>query len=122
MDIYQDDTAEFSVEDVEVIIRNAILLVLNDAAYNSKKVNEWTNGIVTHCLKELQSLSRPFKYIVTCIIMQNNDAGLVTSTSTFWDVKKDGYCKMPWRNPTMHCVVTVYGISVNIDDTHEASE
>lgn len=117
MDIYQDDTAEFSVEDVEKIVRGGIHNVLNDNSYNSKKVVEWTNGIITHCLKELQALTRPFKYVITCIITQKTGAGLITSTSTFWDAKKDGYCKVPWQNHTMHCIVTIYGVSLNIDDS-----
>jgi len=116
MDIYQDDSAEFLVEDVEKIVRGAIHNVLNEISYNPKKVNEWINAIIAHCLKELQSLARPFKYVITCIITQKNGAGLITSTSAFWDAKKDGYCKVPWQNPTMHCIVTVYGVSVNIDD------
>ena len=120
METYQDDTAEFSPEDVEAIVRNGIHSVLNDNSYNAKKENEWTNGIVTHCIKELQSLGRPFTYIITCVIMQKNGAGLITSTSTFWDTKKDGYCKVPWQNSTMHCIVTVYGLSVNIDDSQDA--
>lgn len=116
METYQDDAAEFSAEDVEVIVRKAIHVTLNDNAFNSKKVNEWTNGIVTNCLKDLQQLNRPFKYIITCIIMQKTGAGLNTSASMHWDTTKDGFCKVPWQNSTMHCILTVYGLSVNIDD------
>ena len=113
---FQDDNAEFNVEDVESIVRQAIHVVLNENTFNTKKVNEWTNSIVTSCLKDLQALSRPFKYIITCIIMQKNGAGLNSSCSMHWDTTKDGYCKVPWQNSTMHCIVTVYGLSVNIDD------
>ena len=113
---YQDEAAEFSTEDVEAIVRNAIHTTLNQHAYNSKKVNEWTNAIVTICLKELQALARPFKYIITCIIMQKNGAGLNTTSSMHWDASKDGFCKVPWQNATMHCVISIYGLSVNIDD------
>lgn len=116
---YQDESAEFSVEDVEGIVRTAIHNSLNENAYNSKKVNEWTNNIVTNCLKDLQGLARPFKYIITCIIMQKTGAGLNTSTSMHWDASKDGYCKVPWQNSTMHCIVTVYGLSVNIEDPQD---
>lgn len=116
---YQDDAAEFSEEDVEAIIRNAIHASLNEHSYNPKKVNEWSNIVVTNCLKDLQQLNRPFKYIITCIIMQKNGAGLNTSTSMFWDTSKDGYCKVPWQNSTMHCIVTVFGLSVNIDDPQD---
>lgn len=116
---FQDENAEFSVEDVEGIVRSAIHNSLNEHSYNSKKVNEWTNNIVTNCLKDLQALARPFKYIITCIIMQKTGAGLNTTASMFWDTTKDGYCKVPWQNQTMHCIVTVYGLSVNIDDPQD---
>jgi len=116
---YQDEAAEFSVEDVEAIVRQAIVGVLNQNQYNSKKVNEWTNSIVQNCLKELQAMARPFKYIITCVIMQKTGAGLNTTASMFWDTAKDGHCKVPWQNSTMHCLVTIYGLSVNIDDPQE---
>ena len=58
MDTFQDEAAEFSVEDVERIIREAIKTALHDTAYNPKKVNEWSNLIVTSCLKSLQELSK----------------------------------------------------------------
>jgi len=119
MDGYQDDAAEFSVEDVEGIVRTAIHVSLNEHSYNPKKVNEWTNLIVTNCLKDLQQLNRPFKYVITCIIMQKSGAGIITSASTYWDSSKDGLCKVPWQNSTMHCIVTVYGVSVNIDDPQD---
>lgn len=119
MEGYQDDNGEFSVEDVESIARQAIQNVLNENSYNGKKTNEWSNAIVTHCLKELQALARPFKYVITCIIMQKNGSGLNTTTSMFWDTAKDGFCKVPWQNSTMHCIVTIYGICVNIDDPQD---
>jgi dynein light chain Tctex-type 1 len=116
---FQDDSAEFSVEDVEGIVRQAIHHSLNEHSYNAKKVNEWCNNIITNCLKDLQALARPFKYVITCIIMQKTGAGLNTTASMNWDATKDGYCKVPWQNQTMHCIVAVYGLSVNIDDPQD---
>jgi dynein light chain Tctex-type 1 len=118
-DGYQDEAAEFNVEDVEGIVRTAIMGTLNEHDYNSKKVNEWTNQIVTVCLKELQAMDRPFKYIITSIIMQKNGAGLATTASMNWDTTKDGFCKVPWQNATMHCVVTIYGMALTIDDPQD---
>ncbi len=116
---YQDDTAEFNTDDVETIVRKAIHSVLNESEYNTKKVNEWTNAVVTNCIKDLQTLARPYKYVITCLITQKNGAGMNTSTSTYWDAAKDGFCKVPWQNGTMHCIVTVFGICVNTDDLTE---
>jgi dynein light chain Tctex-type 1 len=117
---FQDDAAEFSLEEVEAVVRQAIHGTLNEQKYNGKKINEWTNNIVTSCLKDLQAQQKPFKYVITCIIMQKVGAGLNLTTSMFWDSAKDGYCKVPWQNSTMHCIVTVYGLSVNIDDPQDA--
>ncbi len=117
-DVYQDEHAEFSVEDAELIVRAAIVNVLNDQYWNTKKVNEWTNTIITNCLRDLQAQERPFKYIITAIIMQNTGAGLVTTVSTYWDAEKDNKLCVKWGNATMHCLVSIFGISVNIND-HE---
>lgn len=40
------------------------------------KVNQWTNGVVESCLASLTKLQKPFKYIVTCVIMQVSNTGL----------------------------------------------
>jgi dynein light chain Tctex-type 1 len=90
MEGFQDESAEFSIEQVEHIIREAIKATLHDTTYNPKKINEWTNMIVGSCLKSLQELSKPFKYVITCMIMQKNGAGVSTATSMFWDTAKDG--------------------------------
>jgi dynein light chain Tctex-type 1 len=116
---YTDEAAEFNVEDVEAIVRQAIHGTLNEHEYNGKRVNEWTNAIINICLKELQALNRPFKYIITSIIMQKTGSGMTTSTSMQWDAGKDGSCKIPWQNGTMHCIVTIFGLSVTVDDPQD---
>jgi dynein light chain Tctex-type 1 len=130
-----DEKAEFVVEEVESILRTAIHQCFSDAVkpaagappeeegkppkevmYNPKKVNEWTNTIVLKALNQLLELEKPFKYIISCIIMQKNGAGLNSSASMHWDTAKDGFCKVPWQNGSMHCIVSVFGLSVNVDD------
>ncbi|GMI50374.1 hypothetical protein ScalyP_jg3215 [Parmales sp. scaly parma] len=116
---FQEGGEEFSSEDVETVVKNTIGTVLETAMYNPKKVNEHCNSIIDSCLKELQSLSRPYKYVITAIIMQKNGGGMVSSGSTYWDTVKDGVCKVTWENSTMHCLVTVYGLSIIIDNPTE---
>ncbi|CAM9558649.1 unnamed protein product [Ectocarpus sp. 8 AP-2014] len=116
---FQDDAAEFSSEDVDTIVKNAITGCLTDVMYNPKKVTDWTNTIVDNCLKELQPLNKPYKYIITCIIMQKNGAGVNTCASMVWDTTKDNFCQVPWENQNMHCIVTVYGCAVHIDNANE---
>jgi len=109
---------EFNSDDIEVVIKSAIGSVLNESIqFKAKKVNDWCNSIISAALKGLQSLNRPYKYAITVILMQKNGAGLVSAASTFWDASKDGLSKVVWENQTTHCIVTVVGSSVNVDDT-----
>ena len=109
---------EFNSDDIEVVIKSAIGSVLNESIqFKAKKVNDWCNSIISAALKGLQSLNRPYKYAITVIIMQKNGAGLVSAASTYWDSGKDGLCKIVWENQTTHCIVTVFGSSVNVEDT-----
>uniref|UniRef100_A0A7R9W941 Dynein light chain Tctex-type 1 n=1 Tax=Pseudictyota dubia TaxID=2749911 RepID=A0A7R9W941_9STRA len=119
MDQFQDLGEEFVVEDVETVIKNAIGVVLSDASYISSKANDWSNSVISAALKGLESLNRPYKYCITVMIVQKNGAGLVSASSTYWDASKDGLCKVTWENSTMHCVVTVFGTSVNVDSPTE---
>ena len=65
--------------------------------------------------RSLLTVMSPFKYVVTCVIQQKNGAGMNTAATCFWDTNKDGYAKVMWDNATMHCIVTVYGICINIE-------
>eukprot|EP00753_Platysulcus_tardus_P016700 PLAT5982.2.p1 GENE.PLAT5982.2~~PLAT5982.2.p1 ORF type:complete len:120 (+),score=45.25 PLAT5982.2:50-409(+) len=107
------DHDEFEVEDVEVIVKDAIETTLKSNMYTPKKVNDWANTVVDICLKGLRNLDKRFKYVVTCIIMQKSGAGLHTSATCYWDVRRDGHCRLAWENDTMHCIVTVFGMSIN---------
>ena len=63
-------------------------------------------------LKKLKDLNKPFKYVVTAVIMQKNGAGLHTATSCFWDNTTDGSATLRWENKGMYCLVTVFGLSI----------
>ena len=67
-------------------------------------------------LKELQGLNRPFKYVVTTIIMQKNGAGMDTGAAMHWDANKDGLVCIPWENGEMHVVADDLGVSLNVDN------
>ncbi|KAF1497782.1 Dynein light chain Tctex-type 1, partial [Eudyptula minor novaehollandiae] len=68
----------------------AIESAIGGNAYQHSKVNQWTTSVVEQTLSQLTKLGKPFKYIVTCVIMQKNGAGLHTASSCFWDNSSDG--------------------------------
>ena len=68
--------AIFVGDDVEAIVKESIDAVLANAPYKHAFVGQWTNDVVETCVKRLAGLNKPFKYVVTCVIMQRNGAGL----------------------------------------------
>ncbi|CAD7694751.1 unnamed protein product [Ostreobium quekettii] len=75
------------------------------------QLGQWTSNILEHSIKKLAGLNKPFKYIVTCIIMQKNGAGLHTAASCYWDNSTDGSRTVRWENKTLYCICTVFGVA-----------
>ncbi|XP_051892428.1 dynein light chain Tctex-type 1-like [Pristis pectinata] len=111
-DFQQAEEAAFVVDDVSTIIKEAVENTIGGNAYQHNKVNQWTASVVEQCLNQLTKLAKPFKYIVTCVIMQKNGAGLHTASSCFWDNSIDGSCTVRWENKTMYCIVSIFGLGV----------
>lgn len=102
----------FVVDEVSNIIKEAIESAIGGNAYQHSKVNQWTTSVVEQSLSQLTKLGKPFKYIVTCVIMQKNGAGLHTASSCFWDNSSDGTCTVRWENKTMYCIVSAFGLAI----------
>ena len=112
MEEEEDEVTMFNVDEVSNIIKEAIQTTIGGSSYLTNKVSMWTNSIVESSLSSLAKLQKSFKYIVTCIIMQKNGAGLTTASSCFWDKEMDGSCTVRWENKTIYCIVTVFGLAI----------
>ncbi len=106
-----EETA-FVQEDVVALVKEAVEGVLGNETYNHSKVPQWTSSTIEGCLKRLKDLGKPFKYVVTAVLMQKNGAGLHTATSCFWDNTTDGSATLRWENKSMYCIVTVFGLAI----------
>lgn len=111
-DFQGSEETTFVVDDVSNIIKESIENTIGGNAYQHNKVSQWTSNVVEMCLNQLTKLNRPFKYIVTAVIMQKNGAGLHTASSCFWDNGTDGSCTLRWENKTMYCIVSVFGLAI----------
>ncbi|XP_032750630.1 dynein light chain Tctex-type 1 isoform X1 [Rattus rattus] len=89
-DFQASEETAFVVDEVSNIVKEAIESAIGGNAYQHSKVNQWTTNVVEQTLSQLTKLGKPFKYIVTCVIMQKNGAGLHTASSCFWDSSTDG--------------------------------
>lgn len=106
------EEAAFVADDVSNIIKESIDAVLQNQQYSETKVSQWTSSCLEHCIKRLTALNKPFKYVVTCIIMQKNGAGLHTAASCWWDSTTDGSRTVRWENKSMYCICTVFGLAI----------
>mmetsp|Transcript_11073 Transcript_11073/g.32935 ORF Transcript_11073/g.32935 Transcript_11073/m.32935 type:complete len:116 (-) Transcript_11073:19-366(-) len=106
------EEAAFVADDVSNIIKESIDAVLQNTQYSEAKVSQWTSSCLENCIKRLTALNKPFKYVVTCAIMQKNGAGLHTAASCWWDATTDGSRTVRWENKTMYCICTVFGLAV----------
>jgi len=93
-------------------VQSAVEATLAQATYEHEKVPQWTSDVIEGVMKKLTGLQKPFKYIVSCIIMQKNGAGLHTASSCFWDNQTDGSCTVRQEYKSMYCIVTVFGLGI----------
>uniref|UniRef100_UPI00358F647B dynein light chain Tctex-type 1 n=1 Tax=Myxine glutinosa TaxID=7769 RepID=UPI00358F647B len=113
MDEYQgSDETVFVTEEVSNIIKECVEVAIGGMSYQHSKVNQWSSNIVDQCLNQLAKQNKPFKYIVTCTIVQKNGAGLHLASSCFWDNSTDGSCTIRWENKTIYCIVSVFGLAI----------
>jgi len=97
----------FNIEEVNDIILKVIKQTLGNASFNSQKVDQWTSSIIETILKTLQPQNKPFKYIVTAIIMQRTGAGLHSSCVAHWDAATDGMSYFLYINYLLAFCLTI---------------
>ncbi|XP_007899582.1 dynein light chain Tctex-type 3 isoform X1 [Callorhinchus milii] len=116
MEEYQhstDEVATFSVDETSNVVKECIENIIGGGIdYNHSKINQWTATIVEQSLMHLVKMGKPFKYIVTCAVMQKSGAGLHTASSCYWDSSTDGSCTVRWENKSMYCVVSVFAVAI----------
>mmetsp|Transcript_72023 Transcript_72023/g.204431 ORF Transcript_72023/g.204431 Transcript_72023/m.204431 type:complete len:111 (-) Transcript_72023:80-412(-) len=103
---------EFVSEQVNEIVKTAITKTLGTAQFSKDRVNQWCSQIIDDCLKELAKLGKPFKYVVTCIVMQKNGSPLHTGLALYWDTKTDGVSCIQVGLDTMDCIATVFACMI----------
>ena len=85
-----DDDAGFPSEDVQRCLQEAAESVLETAQWEEEKVPGWINDIVEKAMKSLSELKFPYKFIVTCMLVQKTDKALFSCLSTNWENSTDG--------------------------------
>ena len=81
--------------------------------YDDVRANHWTNKVCEQCMEKLVAKSKPYKYVVTCLIMRRNGAGIHVCSSALWDNDTDNVvCEVFDTNKHLYAYVTVYWVSI----------
>merc|ERR1711924_198157 len=95
-------------EEIDAIVRLAILEILGDEVFDSSLADAWTDRILERSLQRISALGRPFKYIATCVLSKQTDSILDTAATAFWDTHSDSLCCTRKGNGSIDCIVTIY--------------
>ncbi|EUB56385.1 Dynein light chain Tctex-type [Echinococcus granulosus] len=112
VDFEQLKSASFPTAEATAAIQDTVTATLENNEFDSTKISPWTSDIIDRCLLQLAGLNKPFKYIVTCVIMQKENSSLHTASSCYWNETTDGSCTVKWENSSMFCIVTCFGLSL----------
>uniref|UniRef100_A0A1A8FVH0 Dynein, light chain, Tctex-type 1 n=1 Tax=Nothobranchius korthausae TaxID=1143690 RepID=A0A1A8FVH0_9TELE len=97
---------------LERIAKDVFETTIGGSSYQQSRVNQWTTMVIEQCLSQLSSLRPPFKYIVSCAIMEKTGAGLQAANSCFWNNSTDETSTVHWENNSMHCILTVFSMAI----------
>mmetsp|Transcript_10802 Transcript_10802/g.11224 ORF Transcript_10802/g.11224 Transcript_10802/m.11224 type:complete len:121 (+) Transcript_10802:75-437(+) len=118
-DLQTSDALTFIPEQIEPAVFEAIESVLKDKIYNEKLIQGWVDEICCKIMKDLVETNKPFKYVVSCTVMQKNGAGLHGSHACHWDISNDNTVMVKWPtekrkdpNARVVCMVSVFGFAL----------
>lgn len=114
-DFEEDQHEELSINSDKITedMSNIVKAKLAQEKWHPKKVDGWIKDIVEVGLKALSEMKKPFKFVITCMVMQKNGGGLSTGFIGLWDNTRDGMVNVPFENETMHCITTVYFLKLD---------
>uniref|UniRef100_A0A915PUD8 Cystatin domain-containing protein n=1 Tax=Setaria digitata TaxID=48799 RepID=A0A915PUD8_9BILA len=91
--------------------------IIGNSPYWHVTTNQWSQQAVETITTNLVKLNKPYKYIVTCVIMQTNTgAGLSVSSTCYWDKATDRKFLLSftvrWENKAVVTIVNVFAVAI----------
>lgn len=95
---------------IKAIGNECLSSTLQDQMYHPEDVRRWLKEIPQTCVEKLGKYS-DFKFIVSCTILQLNDAGFHTNTCCLWDSETDGSVSCRFENSSLLAILNVFLIN-----------
>merc|ERR1711998_667491 len=105
--------AKFKPMEVKKVIESVVVAELSGVSYNTEeKIAEQTkklSNLIKNKLKEELELPR-YKYVVQVVIAEQKGQGMKMGCRSFWDTETDNYAEYTYRNETLICVASAFGV------------
>lgn len=101
-----------NVDEIKEKITQANELTLKDQVFATQNASQWSSTIIETILKGMQSFNKPYKYIVTVVLLQKTGGALCSTCVAHWNKDYDVVVSDKFENDTIQCLTTVYGIEI----------
>ena len=80
--------------------------------YSSKMIESVLPRLAALCVENLKKIDseQNFKFLVSCVICQNNGTGLHKGSACLWNADTDSSIVVRFENPELICLSTVFAI------------
>lgn len=106
-----DASSTMNNEEINSIAKTVIENIIANEPYKHSDVKGWNDSIVEQITERLIENSSSYKYIVSCMIVQKNGAGISTTVRCYWNNNSDKFINVRWENKHLHCIVHIYVVS-----------
>jgi hypothetical protein len=111
---HQDENL-ITPEEVKSIIKDCTQTVLDEEEnmqYDHTKSLHWINRINETCLDGLTKLRKPYKFIISVMIMRKTGAGMHICSSAYWGQQDNSIIEAYDASKHIYAVINVHWIAV----------
>ncbi|KAE9552299.1 hypothetical protein FO519_004485 [Halicephalobus sp. NKZ332] len=99
-------------EEVNNVTKEVLDNIIGQNSYQHTEAVKWNQQVVEGITMRLADLNRPYKYCVSCVIMQTGlGAGLNVASTCFWDKTTDQSYSLRWDNKAIVAVLSVFAVN-----------
>ncbi|ESO95334.1 hypothetical protein LOTGIDRAFT_88271, partial [Lottia gigantea] len=106
-----EPTTYFVTSEAYKIIKNVLEKHLDGFQYNSKCCQTMTTLLSDDIKDQVRHLNfGRYKVVVTVFIGERKEQGVMVASRCAWDVKTDTFATYTFKNPSLFCTASVYGV------------
>jgi hypothetical protein len=111
-----DDDEKVIFTDIEEECRNSIKKIsdkfLCDKIYNSNDIGWMIDHLTSSILTNLKQISDNFKFVLTVVLLQNEESGFTQNNSLYFDNDTDGFICEKYTYENITSIYNLYCLAI----------